>query len=219
MAKDEATAWASRRASDVAYGRIQEMIVHLLLWPGSAVDEKSLAADLGLGRTPVREALQRLAAERLVTVLPRRGLLIPPIGLGEIREILEARMALECGTARLAARYAGEDDLQTLRDLVQATEDARIRTDFPLFLEADREVHLFVAHVSRNSFLEDAVRRILKHNERFWRYYERQKPLLPGTLISHRPLLGCLLDRDEDGAEAAMRQHVADARTLLHALF
>src|SRR5262249_22858235 len=90
------------RASDLAYERLRALIVGRERAPGGRVDEQTLAARVCLGRTPVHEALARLAGDQLVVVLPRRGLMIAPIGLDRVREIFEAREAIECGNAYFA---------------------------------------------------------------------------------------------------------------------
>ncbi|HVB74282.1 MAG TPA: GntR family transcriptional regulator, partial [Ktedonobacteraceae bacterium] len=105
------------------------MIIDLRLQPGMMIDELSLAAEVGLGRTPVHEAVARLVIDRLLTVLPRRGLMIAPIGLEQVREIFEAREAIECGNAYFAVSHATDADLAELRRLIEAAENAREETD------------------------------------------------------------------------------------------
>src|SRR5207302_4157629 len=147
------------------------MIIDLRLQPGMIVDELSLAAEIGLGRTPVHEAVARLVSDRLVAVLPRRGLIIAPIGLDEVREIFEAREAIECGNAYFAAEHATDADLAEFGRLVNEAEDALEETNVLRFLEDDQHIHRFLAHMVRNTFLQDAADRILLHNLRFWRFY------------------------------------------------
>jgi DNA-binding GntR family transcriptional regulator len=207
------------RASDVAYEQLREMIIDLRLQPGMMVDELSLAAEIGLGRTPVHEAVARLVIDRLVTVLPRRGLMIAPIGLDQVREIFEAREAIECGNAYFAVQHATDADLAELGRLVEAAEDAREETNVLRFLEDDQRIHRFLAHIVRNSFLQDAADRILLHNLRFWRFYFTTRRAQPGTLVSHRPLLVALERRDAQGALSAMREHILASRALLNELF
>ncbi len=207
------------RASDIAYHRLRDLIVGLELAPGALVDEQSLAARVELGRTPVHEALARLAGDQLVVVLPRRGLMIAPIGLDRVREIFEAREAIECGNAYFAARHATDADLAELRRLIEEAEAAREDVDIYRFLEDDQLIHRFLAHMVHNTFLQDAADRILLHNLRFWRFYFATRPAQPGTLISHRPLLAALERRDAEGALRAMRDHILASRALLHALF
>jgi len=207
------------RASDVAYQRLRDLIVGLELAPGVLVDEQTLAARVCLGRTPVHEALARLAGDQLVVVLPRRGLMIAPIGLDRVREIFEAREAIECGNAYFAARHATQADLAELRRLIEEAEAAREDADVYRFLDDDQLIHRFLAHTVHNTFLQDAADRILLHNLRFWRYYFATRAAQPGMLISHRPLLAALERRDAEGALRAMRDHILASRALLHALF
>ena len=106
------------RASDLAYAELRERILDLRLAPGSLVNELALAADLGMGRMPVREAIARLVTDRFITVLPRRGTVVTPVGLDDVLEMFEAREAIECGVAYIAASRATSEDLATLRELV-----------------------------------------------------------------------------------------------------
>lgn len=195
------------------------MIIDLRLQPGTMVDELSLAAEIGLGRTPVHEAVARLVIDRLVTVLPRRGLMIAPIGLELVREIFEARESIECGNAYFAVQHATDAELAELDRLVEAAEDAREETNVLRFLEDDQRIHRFLARMVRNSFLQDAAERILLHNLRFWRFYFATRHAQPGTLVSHRPLLVALKRRDAQEAFSAMREHILASRALLNELF
>src|SRR5947209_19821960 len=207
------------RASDIAYARLRKMIIDLRLQPGEMVDELSLAAEIGLGRTPVHEAVARLVIDRLVTVLPRRGLMIAPIGLDQVRQPFEAREAIECGNAYFAVQHASDADLLELRRLIEAAENAREETDVLRFLEDDQHIHRYLAHIIRNTFLQDAADRILLHNLRFWRFYFTTRHAQPGTLVSHYPLLTALERRDAQEALNAMREHILVSRALLNALF
>ena len=195
------------------------MIIDLRLQPGMMIDELSLAAEIGLGRTPVHEAVARLVIDRLLAVLPRRGLMIAPIGLDEVREIFEAREAIECGNAYFAVQHATDADLAELGRLVDAAEDALEETNVLRFLEDDQRIHRFLAHMVRNSFLQDAADRILLHNLRFWRFYFTTRRAQPGTLVTHRPLLADLKRRDAREALTAMRDHILASRALLTELF
>ena len=109
---------ANERASDIAYSTLLSMILDLRLSPGTFVNEQSLADDIGLGRVPVREALGRLATDRFITVLPRRGTVVTPLALDDVLDMFEAREAIECGVAYIAATRATDGDLETLRDLI-----------------------------------------------------------------------------------------------------
>ena len=210
---------AGGRASDVAYQRLRDMIVGLRLQPGMVVDEQSLATELGLGRMPVREAIARLAGDQLVTIMPRRGTIITPILLDSVREIFEAREAIECGTAYWAAHHAAVVELAELRRLIEAAEEAREEQDFLRFLDDDQRIHRLLAHAAHNTFLEQAADRLLVHNLRFWRFFAASHPGATGVMMTHRPVLAALEQRDAEAAHAAMHAHIRASRALLNRLF
>lgn len=207
------------RASDLAYDELRERILDLRLPPGSVVNENALAAELGLGRMPVREAIARLATDRFVTVLPRRGTVVTPVGLDDVLDMFEAREAIECGVAYIVAKRATAEDLATLRPLVKDADRARDGTDHEAFLRDDHAIHGFLVHMVRNSLLQDAADRLLLHNLRFWRTYWASRPAQHATMISHTDLLAALEAHDSEQAEKAMREHLAASRQLLHASF
>src|SRR5919202_1479588 len=98
--------------ADRAYHAIREMIVSLELRPGAVIDERDLMARLGIGRTPTREGLRRLAQERLVEVYPRRGMFVTSVEIRDLASLAEVRSVLEAHVARLAAERATHDDAQ-----------------------------------------------------------------------------------------------------------
>jgi DNA-binding GntR family transcriptional regulator len=213
------------RASDVAHLRLLEAVVDLRLAPGSVVNEAALAESLGLGRMPVREAIARLAADGFLLTLPRRGTVVVDLSLEAARQLFEARDALQCGIARIAARRAGGGSadpvsaLEELRVRVRAAEQARDGTDPEAFLLADCEVHLALVRLANNGWLAHPTQQLLLHNLRFWRHYFRAQPDRQASMVSHVDLLEAVERGDEDAAEAAMREHLTRSRGLLDALF
>jgi DNA-binding GntR family transcriptional regulator len=214
---EEARVLPAQRASDTAYEELRERILDLRLPPGTVVFEQALAAELGLGRMPVREALARLAVDRFVTVQPRRGTTVTAPSLEDVADMFDAREAIECGVAHIAARRASEEDLATLAGLITAADRARHGADHEAFLRDDHAVHSFLVHLVHNPLLQDAADRLLLHNLRFWRSYWSTRPARMTTMISHADLLTALQAGDADAAEAAMREHIARSRQLLHA--
>lgn len=210
---------ARPRASDIAYEQLREMIIDLRLPPGSVVNEQELATELALGRMPVREAIARLASDRFITVHPRRSTLVTAISLDDTLDMFDAREAIECGVAHIAARRALPSDLGALRRLVEAADRAREDTDPEAYLRDDHEIHAFLVHMVRNSLLQDAADRLLLHNLRFWRSYWASRPARKPTMISHAQLLAALEGHDSERAEQAVREHIAASRRLLQSSF
>jgi DNA-binding GntR family transcriptional regulator len=209
----------TKRASEVAYDAILEQIISLKLAPGSVLNENATANELELGRMPVREAIARLATDRFVTVLPRRGAVVAPLGLDDVLDMFEAREAIECGVAYMVARTASAEDLATLRTLVEAADRQRAGTNYENFLRDDHAIHAFLVHMVRNPLLQDAADRLLLHNIRFWRMYWSSRPAQPSAMMSHAPLVAALEAHDSSAAATAMREHLAASRQLVQASF
>ncbi len=209
----------AERDSDAAYHLLLELIVNLTIAPGALLNEQSLAAELDYGRTPVREALARLAADRFVTILPRRGIIVAPITFDEVLAMFEARETIECGIAYIAATRVTQDDLEDLRRLVTNADAARVTGDSEEFLLADHAVHTFLVHMIKNPILQEAAERLLAHNLRFWRLYWRDRPVQPEAMLSHAPLIAAVESQDSRTAEEAMRHHLRASCQLVQLLF
>ena len=164
------------RDSDRAYEQLLEMVLDLRLAPGEVINEQALAAQLGLGRMPVHEAVARLAADRLAIIMPRRGTVISPITLKDVVDMFEAREAIECGVAYIAASRATEKDLERMLDLIKTANKARDGQYWEEYLKADHAFHTFLVHMINNPLLQDAADRLLLHNLRFWRLYFSGRP-------------------------------------------
>jgi DNA-binding GntR family transcriptional regulator len=210
---------SSLRASDIAYRELRDMIIDLRLAPGVVVNEQELAAQLNLGRMPVHEAIARLVNDRLVMVLPRRGTVVTPLAIDDVLDMFEAREAIECGVAYLAATRATDEDIAKLRRMVMAADNARLEADQEQFLRDDHEIHSFLIHMINNSLLQDAADRLLLHNIRFWRSYWDSRRPQSVAMLSHADLIVALTARDPEGAERAMRQHITASRQVVQQRF
>jgi len=210
---------SSPRASDRAYALLLEMIVDLRLPPGQVVNEAQLATDIGFGRMPVREAIARLASDRFITVVPRRGTFITAVGLEDVIDMFDAREAIECGVAYIAARRATDADLEQLRGLVAAADRARVGEESEQYLRDDHAIHAFLVRMASNGLLQDAAERLLQHNLRFWRSYWSTRETQHSSMLSHADLLTALENRDSQAADRAMREHIRSSRELLQGVF
>jgi DNA-binding GntR family transcriptional regulator len=202
-----------------AYNELREMILDLRLPPGAVVNEQSLANELGYGRMPIHEAIARLAGERFITVLPRRGTVVTAFALQDVLDMFDARQAVEGGIAYLAASRATDVDLATLRKLVKSAGKARKGVHPDEFLAEDMEIHSYLARITKNSFLQDTADLLLLHNLRFWRSHWSTRPPQQHSMMSHEDLLHALEAREPEQAQEAMRAHIASSRQLLQSLF
>lgn len=202
-------------AADVAYARLKRLIVTVAIPPGTALSEPTLVARLGIGRTPVREALRRLADERLVVIFPRRGLVVAQLGLPDVQQLFEARLTVEGETARLAAQRADEDAVASLTELNRAVHDAERDGSFAAFLDVDQRLHREIARIARNAFLAEAADRILTLTAWLWHVHMARYEIEPSDFASHEGIVAAIGRRDPEAARAAMLAHIDRSRELL----
>jgi DNA-binding GntR family transcriptional regulator len=151
-----------------AHRLIEEMIVTLAIPPGSRISEQSLSTQLGIGRTPVREALQRLAYERTIKILPRSGVIVSDIDLVAHFKLIELRREVERILAVRAARLAEPMDCRKFLDLVERFEEAAKNNDANAFISADAEFNTLLAAVADNSYAAAAMAPLQAQTRRIW---------------------------------------------------
>lgn len=194
--------------ADRAYVALRDRIVTLGLAPGSALREDALMRDLDLGRTPLREAVKRLALEGLVEVRPRSGTYVTDVQATDIVHIAEVRAELEAQAARLAAKRM-DDGLRA----AAAALDAELRaiegtTGVDAYMRLDERVHRFVWEAAANPYLLDALERLWALSLRIWYVVLERVPALPAAVHEQCALLDALVSGDGRGAGARMRRHV-----------
>ena len=155
------------RLSDKAYQQIRHKIITLELPPLSAIDEQALMEDLQLGRTPIREALQRLAAEGLVFLAPRRGMFVADISLTDLQKVFELRMVLEGFCAKLVAQRATEQQLEQMEHIIGDLGQLAPQNGKAL-MSVDEQFHELLYEASDNEFLADSLRRLHALSFRIW---------------------------------------------------
>lgn len=206
------------RLADRAYFGLRDRIVDLRLPPGSTLREDELMRELGIGRTPLREAVKRLVLEHLVEVRPRRGTLVTDVHAEDIARFDEVRAALEPHAARLAAERM-PDELREEGLLLASELDAATDAGAEALLRLDERIHRFAWRASCNPYLEATLEGYWALSLRVWHLVVDRVPTLPGAVHEHRALLDALLSGDGARAEAVMREHVgALEREVLEAI-
>ena len=198
---------AARSQSEEAYLRIRSRIVSLEMPPGSVVNEARLREDLKIGRTPIREALQRLSRENLVKSVPHRGTFVTDVNITDLARITEVRVVLEAHAARLAAEKLGNADRKAMKDLL-AVVKRRSVTDQRELMRLDQQIHQMIYRAARNSFLEATLERYFNLSLRLWYLVLDREIRLREAVDEHVELLTAILGGDGDGAEQIMRRHV-----------
>lgn len=186
-----------------AYQMIEEMIVSTKLAPGAKVSEKTLSDTIGLGRTPIREALQRLAAEGTVQILPRAGVIISPIDIADQFRLIEVRRELERLLAGRAAREASPEQRETFSDLARRFRSAAADNDDELFIDTDREFNQLVMAAAGNKYAQVAMSAIQAQTRRFWYLYFSRFGDLHKVSVHHAEMAEAIAAADETKARAA----------------
>jgi DNA-binding GntR family transcriptional regulator len=179
------------------------MIVRLELPPGAAVSEAMLSERLGIGRTPIREALQRLARERLVQILPRRGVIVSDINVKSQLRLLEVRREIERLVARGAARRATDEERARFAELAKGFEQAARGGDDVAFLRIDREFNELCLRTARNEFAETAMTAMAALSRRFWYLHYKQAADMPVTAKLHANIARAVARADPGAAATA----------------
>lgn len=215
-AAPEATEGSIEPAAARAYRALERMIVTLEMPPASTTTEGALIERLQLGRTPVREAIQRLAWEGLIEVRPRSGMAIAPLNAADWPLVVDARAGVEAVLARSAAKHASPEAAARLGAAADAMMAAVAARDVLAFLEADKLLDEVVADAADNAFAVRVAAPLQTHSRRFWYRYQREEGLAQSA-EHHVRLIRAILDRDEwqAGREAdrlmAMLRQLADA--------
>jgi DNA-binding GntR family transcriptional regulator len=167
------------------------------------VSETLLSERLNIGRTPIREALHRLARERLVQILPRRGIIVSEVNLATHLRVLEVRRELERLLARLAARRATPEQRRHFASLAEGMTDAARDNDDIAFLRQDREFNQLLLDAARNEFAVGAMALINGLSRRFWYIHYRQAADLPLAARLHAAVASAIAIGHEPDAAAA----------------
>jgi DNA-binding GntR family transcriptional regulator len=198
----------ARSLSDRAYFAIRELIVSLELPPGSIVNERDLMTRLGLGRTPVREALRTLARERLVEVYPRRGIFVSSVNVRDLAALSEVRVELESFAARLAAERRSAAEVEECAALLEELDRTADEHDERTLIDLDQRLHRFVYRCARNPFLERTLNEYYVLTLRIWFLALDRVARLERAVREHRELLEAIRAGAPDRAEKTMRRHV-----------
>jgi len=197
--------------------RLRQRILRHELAPGQWIDEQDVAEQLGISRTPVREALKVLAAEGLVTLAPRRGSFVTQISPQDLDDIFAVLILLEGHAAQLAAQHLNEAAAAQLQALHEALEAAYAAHDIEQFFAANQAFHRAIHELAHNRWLAttiDDLRQKIKlsrHHSLF------SAGRLDQSLTEHRAILAALLARDGAAAAERMREHLAHGRTAIAA--
>jgi DNA-binding GntR family transcriptional regulator len=196
--------------AEQAYRVIRDRLVTLEIRPGAPINDEQLAAGLGFGRTPVREALKRLESERLVVAYPRRGTFATEVNITDLSHISEVRQQLEPAAAASAARRATAADRAAIADLLDELDSHADSTlESAELMRLDMRVHRVIYAATHNPYLEDTLVRYDNLATRIWCLFTDRLPGLAGHVGEHGPLLRAVIEGDPIKAAELSASHVA----------
>jgi DNA-binding GntR family transcriptional regulator len=191
-----------------AYAELRDRIVTLRIAPGAPIDEDLLGSELGIGRTPVREAIKRLALENLVTVFPRRGTFASEINITDLADISDVRLQLEGHAAYRAAQRITDPQRAELDGLLGELDHSRGSDDVEALMALDARVHRFVHRCAGNPYLEETLGRYFNLSLRIWHLVLDRLPHLFARVHEHGDLLRAIAAGDADRARAILAEHI-----------
>ena len=194
-------------SADRAYQLIRDKIVTLDMQPGSVIQEAEMMTQLGLGRTPIREALKRLETEKLVEVTPRRGMFVAEIAITDLPQICEVRVELEALCASLAAQRITPEELEEFRVLVDRHLKAD-RGELDELLARDHAFHQLLARASGNRFMRDEIERYYNLSLRIWHLVTHRVRPEDADVDAHVEILEAIEAGDPEQAKRRMRKHI-----------
>ena len=202
--------------ADQAYRRVRRMICTAELEPGAVLSESELCEQLGLGRTPVREALRALASEHLIDVYPRRGMFVAGVDPRDLMAISEVREQLEPFAAKLAAERREDADLEVIDQLLTdlaAYEHSGVELDRSwssdqVLMDLDERIHNVVYRASHNAYLAEDLESYYTHALRIWFLGLTKVTHLHQAVPAHREILEAIRDGDAERAATVMGKHI-----------
>lgn len=197
---------------DQAYDAIKERIITLDYRPGEYLNEARVCEDLGIGRTPVHQALDRLMLDGMVEVLPRKGVIVKPVSLDDVLNLVEVRMIHEPICARLAAERGSAEELGKIVEFLDEAEELLSAHDLRRLMVHDREFHQAIARAAHNPLLGEVIGRVHDRILRFWFIALSDRDQAKRVDNEHENIGRAIAARDADAAEAATRVHVESFR-------
>jgi DNA-binding GntR family transcriptional regulator len=198
----------TRLVAERAYVELRDRIVTLRLAPGTVLREDELMREMEIGRTPLREAVKRLALENLVAVQPRRGTSVTDVEASDIVNITEVRAVLEGYAAELAALRMNGDARAAAEALIDELEEVTRPHEQEWLMRFDERIHHFIWEASGNPYLVQTLERYFTHSLRIWYLVLDRVPGLGHAVHDQMHLLEALLERDGARARRIMREHV-----------
>lgn len=193
---------------DLVFAAMREAILSGKLKPGERLMEVQLAEEMGVSRTPVREAIRKLELEGLVVMVPRKGAYVAGLTLKDVAEVFEIRSSLEGLAAALAADRITDEEVEALDNILKEISEAVAKGDIDKVIKKDGEFHQILFSASRNSRLAQMINNLKEQIDRF-RVQSFSNPVrLKSVLSEHKEILDAIKQGDIENAEKLAKEHI-----------
>ncbi|HHC5001519.1 GntR family transcriptional regulator [Serratia marcescens] len=203
--------------NELAYRRFKQALVTLSYKPGEYLNTAQVMNDLDMGRTPINQAIHRLANEGLLQVIPRKGVMVSPLSMDDALELIEVRLANEMLCMQLASQRITERQIATLTELNRQIEAASQERDRVRMMTLDHEFHHELAQIAGNNMLADILSVLHARAQRFWASTLSREGHMREVIDEHRAIIAALAAQDSAAAAEAAQAHILSFRSaLLH---
>lgn len=203
---------ASPSLRDVAYEAIKHRIITCVFKPGDYLNEAAVSNAIGIGRTPVHLAIDRLTQDGLLEVIPRKGVIVKPVSLEEVMQIIEVRRLNESYSVRLTAERADKVDLAALSDILHRADAWTEVRNIEQMMLLDREFHMALARAARNAVLANILQNLHERSLRFWFISLAHPEHHREVQQEHRVIYEAIRKHDPDAAAKAITDHIDSFR-------
>lgn len=204
-----------RPLGNIVYDSLKESILNGSLKPGERLMESKIAEELGVSRTPVREAIRRLEKEKYVKMVPRKGAYVEDLTMEDILEVLEIRIVLEGLAAELAAKNISEEDKDKMKNNIEKFDSASDKLDRKELVILDEKFHKLIYTASGNSKLKDIVKELQDQFQRFRLSYFNEFNDYMNLKDSHTKLYKAIIEGDHKNAKKYAINHIEDIKNNL----
>jgi DNA-binding GntR family transcriptional regulator len=199
-------------AASKIYSDLRTELVSLQRRPGEVVSEAKIALSYGVSRTPVREAILKLADEGLVEIFPQSGIFVSRIPIAALPEAIIVRKALEETTSSMAAERATSSQILALHTILERQREADAAGDSDTFHRADEQFHATIAEIAGYPGIWMLIQQVKVHVDRYRRLTLPQQGRIPRVIVEHENILSAIEAHDASGARAAMATHLDNLR-------
>ncbi|MFZ5641457.1 MAG: GntR family transcriptional regulator [Bacillota bacterium] len=204
---------------EIVFEAIREAIINGTLKPGERLMEIQLAEEMGVSRTPVREAIRKLELEGFVVMIPRKGAYVAGLSMKDIADVFEIRAALEGLAAGLAAERITEEELEELERLLVKIGECIQSNDLNAVIEQDTEFHDVLFRATRNERLVQIVSNLREQIQRYRTASLSSPGRMKLALEEHKQIVEALSERDVEKAQQLAREHIENAENSMLEVF